>query len=215
MNMSAYWNMSYGVYVVSTMEGDRAVGCIANSSMQITAEPATIAVSVNKDNYTHDCIEKNGTFALSILPETCDPKVIGTFGFMSSEKMDKFDTTEYQIIDNLPVLANSCGHFICEVTKTLDCDTHTIFLGLVTDCDVLDAGKPMTYDYYHKVVKGKAPKNAPTYIPDELLPASDEKEVYACDVCSYEYDGDIPFEELPDDYVCPICGEPKSVFSKR
>ncbi|MFI3325309.1 MAG: flavin reductase [Clostridia bacterium] len=215
MNMSAFWNMSYGVYVVSTMDDQRPVGCIANSSMQITAEPATIAVSINKNNYSHDCIVKNGSFSLSILPETCDPKVIGTFGFMSSKNMDKFDTTEYQIINDLPVLSNSCGHFICKVINTMDCDTHTVFLGTVEDCDVLESGTAMTYDYYHKVVKGKAPKNAPTYIPDELLPVSDEKESYVCSVCSYEYDGDIPFEDLDDDYVCPICGEPKSIFVKK
>lgn len=210
----SYWNMSYGVYAITSLDGERAVGCIANSSIQVSVTPPTIAVSVNKENFTHDCIEKNGSFALSILPETIDPKVIGTFGFMSSKNTDKFAETDYQMIENLPVLSNSCGHFICKLVNKMDCGTHTVFLGEVVDCDVLNKDKPMTYEYYHKVIKGKAPKTAPTYIPPELLNEVSETKM-VCSVCSYEYDGDIPFDELPDDYVCPICGQGKEVFEER
>lgn len=215
MNMMAYWNMSYGVYIASAMDKDRPVGCIANSAMQVTVEPATIAVSINKDNYTHKCIAENGAFALTVLPENTDPKVIGTFGFMSGKDLDKFDTADYHMIEGLPVVSNSCGHFICKVVGRMETETHTVFLGEVLDCDVLQKETPMTYAYYHKVIKGRAPKNAPTYIPDELIVEEGDNKPWVCTVCSYEYDGEIPFEELPEDYICPICGQPKSVFAKR
>lgn len=214
MNIMAYWNMSYGVYVVTTMDGDRPVGCVANSAMQISAEPPTIAVSINKQNFTHDSIVKNGTFALSIMPENIDPKVIGTFGFMSSRDTDKFAETDYQMIEDLPVIGGTAGHFICKMTKSMDCGTHTVFLGEVVDCDILAKEKPMTYEYYHKVIKGKAPKTAPTYIAPELLDEENTTKM-VCSVCSYEYNGDIPFEDLPDDYVCPICGQGKEVFKAK
>lgn len=215
MNIMSFWNMSYGVYIVNSMDGDRPVGCIANSSMQITVEPATIAVSINKANYTHSCIEKSGKFTLNILPETFDAKTIGTFGFTSSKDVDKFSGIDYKIIEHLPVLAETCGHFICKVVNALDCGTHTVFLGEVVNCDIMMNATPMTYDYYHKVIKGRAPKTAPTYIPEELIKGDDFTEKYVCTVCSYEYDGDIPFEDLPDDYECPICSQGKSVFAKK
>ncbi len=216
MNMMAYWNMSYGVYVVSSLDENRAVGCVANSAMQVTINPERIAVSINKDNFTHSCIEKTGKFSLSVLTEDIDPKVIGVFGFSCSKSVDKFAEVPYEICESVPVLSDSCAYFVCKVVETLDCSTHTIFLGEVVDCDIPNDKKPMTYEYYHKVVKGRAPKTAPTYIPDELIPEDKSDNArYICSVCSYEYDGEIPFEDVPDDYECPICGQKKHVFEKR
>ncbi len=216
MNMLAYTKMSYGVYVVSSLCKDKnPVGCIANSTMQVTAEPATIAVSINKENYTHESIVNEGKFVVNVLPEEIDAKIIGTFGFSSSRTVNKFSEVDYQMIDGLPVLSESCAYFICNVISSMDCGTHTIFLGEVADCDTLEGGNPMTYSYYHKVVKGRAPKTAPTYIPESELPQSDENAGYICSVCSYEYDGDIPFEDLPDDYECPICAQKKAVFTQK
>ena len=97
----------------------------------------------------------------------------------------------------------------------METSTHTVFLGEVLDADVLKPGTPMTYSYYHKVVKGKSPKNAPTYIPDEKLEEPKKAETWACGICGYVYEGDTPFAELPDDYVCPLCKQPKSVFQKQ
>lgn len=203
--------MSYGVYILTAMDGDRPCGCVANSAMQITAEPATIAVSVNHGNYTHDLIEKTGLFGLNVMPETTDAGLIGTFGFQSGREVNKFDGVPYEIVGSVPVLQESCGHFVCRVIKTMETETHTVFLGEVLDYDVLNDAEPMTYDYYHKVIKGRAPKSAPTYIEKEDF-SLDTKTRYVCSLCKYEYDGEIPFEELPDDYVCPICGLPKSAF---
>ncbi len=215
INMKAYMNLSYGVYALTTLNGDKPTGCIANSAMQVTVEPGSIAVSVNHDNFTHSCIEKNGMFALSILPEDIDPKAIGTLGFTCGKDLDKFANIEYEIVDGMPVIKQSTGYFICKVINKCETVTHTVFLGEVLSCDVLYDGVPMTYKYYHEVVKGKAPKNAPTYIPDKYLEDVDMTKVkHICSVCSYVYDGETPYDELPDDYVCPICGMGKEVFEE-
>lgn len=163
MNPTVFYNMSYGMYVVSTWDNGRPVGCIANSGMQITSSPATVAVSINHDNYTNKCIKEGGYFALSIIGEEVDPLLIGTFGFFSSKERDKFKEIPYSIKNCLPVPDACLGYITCKVIDTMETATHTVFLGEVTDGDNLKKGTPMTYSYYHKVIKGKSPKNAPTY----------------------------------------------------
>lgn len=214
MNQNAFRNISYGVYVISTWDEGRPTGCTANSAMQITSDPATIAISINHSNYTNECISKSGKFAISILSEKSDPSIIGTFGFQSGRDVNKFDKVAYQVKGFMPVVADACAYITCDVIDKMETETHTVFLGKVTDCDILSSDDPMTYAYYHKVIKGKSPKAAPTYLPDED-PQVKKTEQYVCSVCGYVYDGEIPFEELPDDYVCPICKQPKSVFVKK
>lgn len=217
MNKNTFRNLSYGVYVVSTWDDERPTGCTANSVMQITSDPATIAISINHDNYTNTCITKSGRFAVSILGKNSDPSIIGTFGFKSGKEVNKFDSVEYEIYDNMPIIKSGCAYITCEVVNQMETETHTIFLGKVLEADILSDDEAMTYAYYHQVLKGKSPKNAPTYIPEEADKAKEDpkKGKYVCSVCGYVYDGDIPFEELPDDYKCPICGQPKSVFKKQ
>lgn len=222
MNTNVLRNISYGVYVISTMDGDRPTGCIANSIMQITSSPVTVALSMNHDNYTNSCIAASGKFAVSILSVDSDPALIGTFGFQSGKTVDKFTDVPYEAKEGMPIVPDSCGYMVFRVIGSTETSTHTIFLGELIDGDIIGSAEAMTYAYYHKVIKGKSPKNAPTYIPEE--DAADksgdqtnepaEKETWKCSVCGYVYDGDIPFEELPDDYVCPICKQPKSVFQK-
>lgn len=168
MNRNAFFKLSYGVYVVSTWDEGRATGCTANSAMQITSEPATIAVSINHDNYTNECIQKVGKFAISILGEHTDPSIIGTFGFRSGRDFNKFDEVQQTVKGYLPVVADACAYIVCEVIDKMETDTHTVFLGKVTDADLLKDDDPMTYAYYHNVIKGKSPKNAPTYIREDV-----------------------------------------------
>lgn len=217
MNKNAFRQLSYGVYIVSTWDEGRATGCTANSAMQITSEPATIAVSINHGNYTNECIQKLGKFAVSVLGEHSDPGTIGVFGFQSGRDNNKFDQVKPEIKGYMPIIPDACAYIVCEVADKMETDTHTVFLGKVVDADILRQDNPMTYAYYHKVIKGKSPKAAPTYIPEESqdTPRKESEPVYVCGVCGYEYHGDIPFEELPDDYVCPVCKQPKSVFVKK
>ncbi len=219
MDLNVLRNLSYGVYVVSTLDQERPTGCIANSIMQITSTPVTVAVSMNHDNYTNSCIKASGTFAVSILTVDSDPGLIGRFGFQSGKDHDKFDGLSFETAAGLPVIQDSCGYMTFQVINSVETSTHTIFIGELTGCSVLGNLDPMTYSYYHNVVKGKSPKNAPTYIPsldgsETASDAPEKKPVYKCSVCGYEYDGDTPFDELPGDYVCPICKQPKSVFIK-
>ena len=166
MNKNAFRQLSYGVYVVSTWDKGRATGCTANSVMQITSDPATIAVSINHDNYTNQCIQDTGKFAISVLGENSSPRIIGTFGFKSGRDNDKFEEVEQTVKGFMPVVADACAWIACEVIDKMETSTHTVFLGKVLDADMLKADTPMTYAYYHNVIKGKSPKNAPTYIAE-------------------------------------------------
>ena len=166
MNKSVFWKLSYGVYVVSTWDNGRPTGCTANSAMQITSEPATIAISINHDNYTNQCIQESGKFAISILGEHSAPSIIGTFGFKSGRDNNKFDEVEKVLKGFMPVVADACAYIVCDVIDKMETDTHTVFLGKVVDADILKDDDAMTYAYYHNVIKGKSPKNAPTYIAE-------------------------------------------------
>lgn len=213
MNKNVFRNFSYGVYVVSTLDGERPTGCVANSIMQITSSPATVAISMNHDNFTNSCIETSGKFSVSILSESSAPELIGHFGFQSGKNINKFDTVDYDTIDGLPVLKDACGYITCKIIDKIETTTHTVFLGEVIEGDVLSKEPAMTYAYYHNVVKGKSPKNAPTYIEEDPKEETDTK--WVCGICGYIYEGEIPFEELPESFVCPICKQPKSVFKKQ
>lgn len=213
MNIDVFRRISYGVYIVSAMDGDRPTGCVANSIMQITAVPATIAISMNRDNFTTSCIEKEEKFAIMILGETVDSSLIGTFGYQSGRDIHKFDNISYKMVDDLPVLEDTCGYLICKVVDKMEASTHTVYLAQVVDGDVCQIDEnQMTYDYYHKVLRGSSPKNAPTYIaPSEDNEEQKDEEIhYVCQVCQYEYVG----KEMPIDYKCPICGQGPDKFKR-
>ncbi|MDE7406083.1 MAG: flavin reductase [Clostridiales bacterium] len=210
MNNNIITKLSYGVYIVTTWSEGKPVGCVANSIMQVTAEPATFAVSINRDNFTNACIRDIGKFAISVLAESSDPKLIGTFGFKSSREVDKFDGVDYSVQSRLPVLNDSCGYIVCDVIDQMETDTHTVFLGKLVAADSFGSKTPMTYDYYHKVIKGGAPKTAPTYVAEEATEIPQSGKKYRCTICGYVYEGD----EVPDDYVCPICGVGKDLFEE-
>lgn len=220
MDTKIFRSMSYGVYVIGTMDGERPTGCVANSAMQITSSPATVAVSINHDNYTNGCIRESGKFSFSILAEDSDPGLIGGFGFRSGKDADKFDGVDYEIAAGVPVIKDSCGYVVCRVIDTMETATHTVFLGEVIEAAVYDSKRsPMTYSYYHQVIKGKSPKNAPTYLPeaDSAEAAAAEKEAapkaagrWVCQICGYVYEG----ETLPPDYRCPVCKQGADQFKK-
>lgn len=212
MNESALFKLSYGVYLCTGWNEGEPVGCVANSAMQITSKPATVAVSINKKNFTHGCITRTGHFAITVLAEGSDPMLIGKFGFRTAADFDKFADTPYRVRGKMPIPDGGLAYLCCKVVGSMDTPTHTVFLGEVYDCDVLRSVKPMTYAYYHEVLKGKTSANAPTFAAESEAAAH---EVWVCTLCGYEYSGDIPFEELPDDWVCPICGVGKEYFQKR
>lgn len=208
MNPNTFHKLSYGVYVVSTWDNGKPTGCTANSAMQITSSPATIAISINHNNYTNQCIQESGRFALSILAEDSEPSIIGTFGFRSGRDFDKFSAVEYSVKDFMPVVNDSCGYIVCEVIDRMETATHTVFLGEVKGAELFGNRDAMTYAYYHKVIKGKSPKNAPTYIPETEEQSEEKTRKWKCTVCGYVYEGD----QLPEGYKCPVCGMGEDKF---
>ena len=165
MDNTVFHKLSYGVYAVLCWDEGRPTGCTANSIMQIMAEPPSIAVSINRNNYTNKCIKDVGKFSVSILSEQSDPAIIGKLGFFSGRDTDKLKDIPYSIKGYMPVIDDSCGYMVCEVENTVETDTHTVFFARVVDGAAKD-GVPMTYAYYHNVVKGKTAPNAPTYIKE-------------------------------------------------
>lgn len=209
MDAMIFRKMSYGVYILTAMDGERPTGCTVNSVMQITSEPATVAISVNHENYTNGCIERSGKFAFNILSERSDPSLIGTFGFQSGKDVNKFDGLAWEETDGVPVLKGTNGYVVCKVINKMETSTHTVFLGEVTDGALLDAEAPqMTYAYYHQVIRGKSPKKAPTYIPEEE--ETEKKVTWVCQVCGYVYEGD----PIPKDFICPICKQGADQFKR-
>ncbi len=162
MNNEVLKNLSYGVYVITSLCGDSPAGCIANSLIQVTYN--TIAVSIHHDNFTNKCVENSKKFAVSILGVDVDNKIIGTFGYRSAKDIDKFKDIKTSTIDGLQIIDEALGYLICDVVDKFETETHTIFLGKIIDGEMQNSQIPMTYAYYHAVRKGSSPKNAPTYI---------------------------------------------------
>lgn len=208
---NVFRDVSYGMYLVST-KNETSSGCIINTLVQITSTNPLIAISLNKNNATHNEIVKSKRFAVSVLSEETNQEVIKTFGYFSSKDINKFDNVKYEEKDNLPVvLEDISSYLICKVENIIDCETHDIFIGRVELTEKVSNKIPMTYKYYHENRKGTSPKNAPTFIEEK------KKDAYRCTVCGYIYDNEkeeIPFEELPDDWVCPRCGVGKELFEK-
>jgi len=230
MDPNVLHNIGYGMYVVSSNKGDLLNGQIANTIFQITSEPVTIAVSINKKNLTHEYIQSSKRFSVSILEESAPLNFIGKFGFKSGRTGDKFKDTKFiKLGSGCPVVLDSALCYLeAEVINQFDCGTHTLFLGKMTDSKILKTGRPMTYDYYHQVKRGTTPETAPTFLKAEGAPEKERKRLqkYICTVCNYVYDpalGDpdggikpgTAFEDIPDSWVCPVCGAAKSEFVKE
>ncbi len=229
MNSTAFFKLSYGLYAVSSRKGEALNGQIANSVFQVTADPPLIAISINKQNLTCDFIKESKVFTISVLSKDTPMEFIGKFGFKSGRDIDKFSDTEYREgVTGAPIVTeNSIAFFEAEVSKIIDTgSTHIIFIGEIVDADNLQEGEPMTYAYYHKVKRGRAPKTAPTYIKEEKKREDTSMKKYVCTVCGYVYDPEVgdpdngiapgtSFEELPEDWVCPVCGVGKDSFEEE
>lgn len=158
MDITALRNLTYGLYVVGTNDNGRPTGCIINTCFQVTSENPIVAISMNKNNYTHDIIVRHGKFSLAILAEESDTSLITTFGFQCGRDRNKYTNYDYEWQNDVPILSGKfSGHIICEVLHIADNETHDVIFARVLNT-IPDNGTPMTYAYYHHVIKGKAPK---------------------------------------------------------
>ena len=226
MNPKALQKLSYGLYVVTSRKGEQLNGQIANTVFQITSEPPTVAVSINKKNLTWEYIKDSGVFAVSVICQDAPLSFIGQFGFKSGRDVDKLSGINHKVGQTgAPIiLDNTTSYLEVKVTNEMDIGTHTIFIGEVVDGDVLNEKPCMTYDYYHQVKRGSTPKTAPSYV-EEKKEEAPKMAKYKCTVCGWIYDPEIgdpdsgiapgtPFEKIPDDWQCPRCGASKSEFGK-
>ena len=188
-DITALFNIGYGLYVVTSNDGKKDNGLIVNTVTQVTNTPNRIAVTINKDNYSHHVIKNSGKMNINCLTIDAPFKVFEAFGFVSGRNVDKFKDCEPIYSENglvvLPKYINS--YMSLKVEQYVDLDTHGMFICSVDEAKVISDRETMTYTYYHKNVKPK--------------PKTEIKKGYVCKICGYVYEGD----PLPDDFICPIC----------
>jgi len=197
-DLSALFNIGYGLYVVTSHDGKKHNGLIVNTVTQLTSSPNRIAVTINKENYSHHVIKQTGKMNVNCLTVDAPFKVFETFGFVSGRNVDKFANCEPLISDNgLIFLPRHINSFMSlKVEEYLDLDTHGMFVCSITEARVLSDRETMTYSYYHSHVKPK--------------PETAGKKGFVCTICGYVYEGDT----LPDDFVCPLCKHGASDFEE-
>ena len=194
----ALFNIGYGLYVVTCNDGKKDNGLIVNTVTQLTDTPMRVAVTINKQNYSHGVIKQSGKMNVNCLTTEAPFKVFEAFGFVSGRNVDKFaDCTPNRSENGLVVLPRYINAFISlEVESYVDVETHGMFICRVTEAQVLSDKETMTYTYYQKNVKPR--------------PKTEKKNGYVCKICGYVYEG----EELPEDFVCPLCKHGAADFEK-
>lgn len=202
MDNKAMYHLSYGLFVLTSALEGRDNGCITNTGIQVTSEPNRISIAVNKANYTQEMVQKSGRFNLSILSEAASFDLFRHFGFQSGREVDKFaDFSDCRRSANglYYITAGTNAYLSATVEQAIDLSSHTLFIAAVDDMEVLSSVPSATYAYYQSRIK-----------PKPVQQASTGKTVWRCTVCGYIYEG----EELPADYLCPLCKHPASDFEK-
>ena len=201
MNKEAMYKLGYGLYVLTakTADGAKDNGCIINTVIQVTTTPNRISICVNKANYTHDIIQETGEFNISIISEKAEFGLFKHFGFQTGREVNKFADYPDAVRSNngLYVITRGINAFISgKVVQTVDLGTHTMFIADVTDGGVLNQDPSATYSYYQSNIKPK---------PQETAVKG-----WRCKICGYIYEG----EELPEDFICPVCKHGAIDFEK-
>ena len=198
IDSKAMFKLSYGLFVLTAREGSRDNGCIINTAGQLTSTPNRIQIAVNKQNFTHDMILRTGIFNVSVLSREATFWVFRHYGFQSGRDVDKFAVLYEDRTANGLRYVEGCTNAVLsgQVISTVDLVTHTLFIADVTEAMVLGSEPSMTYQYYFDHVK---PKPEP------------KKTGWVCKICGYVYEG----EELPADFVCPVCKHGAEDFEKR
>ena len=198
MDKQALFELTYGLFVLMAREGEKDNGCIINTVMQVTETPFQMTIAVNKENYTHDMIQRTKEFNVCILDQTTPFSTFQQFGYQSGKDIDKLEG--YKIgrsENNIAYLAEHSSAYISgKVVQEVDLGTHTLFVATISEATMLSGIDPVTYTYYQSNIK---PKPEPT-----------EKKGYRCIICGYIYEGD----ELPPDFICPICKHGVDDFEK-
>lgn len=204
INEKALNKISYGLFVLSAKQGDKDNGCIINTAQQVTSSPLRISIAVNKNNYTHDMIKETKEFNISVLSEKTTFDTFTQYGFKSGRDENKVPENSPRTANGIIYVPGVSNAVIsAKVISEVDLDTHTMFIADVSEATILNEEPSATYAYYHanikptpKAEKGKGKK-------------------WVCSICGFIYDDakeKVPFEKLPEDWVCPLCMHPKSDF---
>lgn len=201
MNQQAMFKISYGLFVLTAQEKGFDNGCIINTAIQVTSTPNRISITVNKQNKTHDMVRATGVFNISMLSEDADFEIFKHFGFQSGKNVDKFENygPKEKSENGLYYITKGTNAYLSgKVVQEVDLGSHTLFIADVTAGEVLSEVPSVTYTYYQEHIKPKpeAPKTGKT--------------VWICKVCGYVYEG----EELPADFICPLCKHGAEDFEK-
>jgi len=169
MDLNSFFKITYGLYIITAKSGDKLNGMTATTVCQVTAEPVRLMIGINKESLTHEIIQKTGFFGINALKKDTTFNFIGGFGFKSGRDTDKFKGLKYEPgITGVPLLPDySVAVFEGKVIDTMDAGTHTVFLAEALSGEITSEDEPLTYDYYHRVIKGKSPKNAPTSVANK------------------------------------------------
>lgn len=196
LDPTALFKISYGLYVLTSHDGNRDCGCIVNGVMQLTEKPLRVAISSRKVNHTCDAIAKSGKFSLSVLTEEATMNVFRHFGYQSGRDVDKFANSDAPFTANgLRYLTEASNAVIAgKVEQAIDCGTHMLYICEVTQAEKLSDDPSLTYAYYQSNIKPK--------------PQPKPKKGYVCSVCGYFHEG----EELPEDFICPLCKHGADAF---
>ena len=204
MDIKAMYKLSYGLFVLTAREADKDNGCIINTAIQAALSPNQLSICVSKANYTHDIIKKTGEFTVSVLSQNAEFDLFKHFGVQSGRELNKFENFSKckRGANGIYYITEGTNAYISvKVTKTNDLGSHTMFIGEISDMEVLSEVPSVTYDYYLNNIKPK---------PQAVGTTPDGQTVWRCIICGYEYVG----EELPEDFICPICKHPASDFEK-
>ena len=214
MQSEALSKLTHGLYIIGAKDiaQNDYCGLIVDAVMQVASKPPVIALSLMNDGYTKSQIEKSGLFSLSVLSKDVAPFTIANFGFQSGRNVDKWSNVDYKVENELPYLIDSLACMEAKVIEQKTFDSHTLFLAQITDAWNKKDGIPLTYFDYQTKLKDEVLKSFQSKIGVKKM---ETKEKWVCVVCGYVYDGDVPFEELPDDWTCPLCGVGKDMFEKR
>ena len=206
-NTKAMYKLSYGLFVCTAARGEKKNGCIINTAVQIASEPNRISIAVNKANYTHDMIKDTGLCNISVISKDASFDLFKHFGFQSGKDVNKFDssfpTSSYEIAENgIPyITVGTNAYFSLKVEKEVDLGSHTLFICEPTFMAVLSDAPSCTYEFYQSDIKPK---------PERVGTTPKGETIWRCLICGYEYVG----EEMPDDFICPICKHGKDDFEK-
>ena len=213
MDNTAYFKLTYGLFVTGVEYEGKLNGCIINTATQATSEPGRMLATMMKTNLTTELITKKGSLTISVLAIDCSLDLIAHFGMNKGREMEKYGNIAHEIdtFGNPYITEGAIARFHCRVEQTIDLGTHYLFVCAVEDCLSLGAQEPMTYAEYRRLKAGGAPQASGQ--SGQKAPSGSAK--WVCSVCHYVYDGETPFEDLPADWSCPVCKRGKEVFIKE